>query len=184
MPYDKKQIEELKEYSLSDGDFRDILETDTNVLTYPQLHNYRHIDEIFDPLGRAILLYLTEGKNIGHWVSLIKRGNTIEFYDPYGNPADTQQRTLGLTPEQDRELNGGQKILTEMVEDAGYTLVSNRMKAQQDAPNVNTCGRHAVLRTMMYHLPMRQYNRWLASGKGNGINLDDIVSAITDKLMR
>ena len=67
----KVDIDVLKDYSLSDDDFNKILEPDTNIFTYPQLKNVRHIDEIFDRKGRAIMLYLTENTHSCHWISLI-----------------------------------------------------------------------------------------------------------------
>ena len=177
---EESKIDELKEYALSDTDIQGVLETPTNIFTYPQLKNIRHIDEIFDPLGRAIMLYLTEAENVGHYISLIKKGDVIEFYDPYGHKADTQQIGLGIPKDQDTRLNGGYPLLSKLAKDAGYTIKSNGSGLQKDAPDVNTCGRHAVLRTLMYDIPMEQYNRWLKSGAGNGIDTDDLVVGLTE----
>ena len=173
-------MEELKEYALSDKDIQGVLETPTNIFTYPQLKNVRSIDEIFDPLGRAIMLYLTEAENVGHYISLIKRGNIIEFYDPYGHKADTQQKGLGIPKNEDIRLNGGMPLLTDLAKKGGYTIKNNTSAIQEDAPDVNTCGRHAVLRTLMYDIPMDKYNRWLKRGESDKINTDDLIVGLTE----
>ena len=179
----KKDLFEMKNYSLSDDDFDNILEPDTNIFTYPQLQNVRHIDEIFDRKGRAIMLYLTENENTGHWISLIKKGDIIEFYDPYGFKADTQQKNLEIPIQQDRELNGGFPLLTKLVNDAGYTLKSNKRKSQPFTDDINTCGRHAVFRTLLYDIPMEKYNKMLDSWENKDIKSDDLITLLTNQLL-
>jgi len=180
----KKDVEKIKEYSLSNDDFDKILEPDTNIFTYPELENVRHIDEVFDRKGRAIMLYLTENSNSGHWISLIKKGDTIEFYDPYGFKADTQGKKLGLTDKEDKELNTGMPLLTNLVKKAGYTLKSNKRKSQPYRDDVNTCGRHIVFRTLLYKMPMDRYNKLLDSWENKDVKSDDIITILTDNIIK
>ena len=179
----KDDIDVLKDYSLSDEDFNNILEPDTNIFTYPQLQNVRLIDEVFDRKGRAIMLYLTEGTHSGHWISLIKKGDVIEFYDPYGFKADTQGKRLGLSAEEDKELNTGYPLLSKLVRDAGYTLKSNSRKSQPFKDDNNTCGRHAVFRTLLSHIPMEQYNKLLDSWENKDVKSDDLITLLTKQLI-
>ena len=64
-------------YALSDSDINHILEPDTKVQQYRVLDNMHHIDELFDKLGRAVLLYSTDSPTSGHWVGLIKKGTPL-----------------------------------------------------------------------------------------------------------
>ena len=176
---EEEQVDLLKAQPLSDTELQGILQTPTNVFTYPDLDNYRHIDEIFDPLGRAIMLYLTENDTTGHYISLIKRGNVIEVYNPYGASMKEMGSDLGLSANEDQELNGGYGKLHRLAQEGGYTLKENKSKVQKDGMDVATCGRHTGLRTLLYKMSMEDYNKWLNSGKGNGIDADDLVVALT-----
>ena len=54
-----------------------------DILLYKDLHNYDSIDELF--LEDDLRIILIESKpNQGHWVSLIKNGDTFIYFDSYG----------------------------------------------------------------------------------------------------
>jgi len=75
---EKEFINMLKSYSLSNTDIDFILNPDTKINMIHKLDNINYFDELLDNLGRCIMLYGTESKNVGHWVALIKTGNDIE----------------------------------------------------------------------------------------------------------
>ena len=52
-------MEDAQSYALSDDDINFILEPDTTIQRYNILDTLKHIDDIFDAKGRAILLYNT-----------------------------------------------------------------------------------------------------------------------------
>ena len=52
----RKLLETLKGYALSDLDLQHILNPDTKIHKYTDLYKIKHIDELFDTLGRCILL--------------------------------------------------------------------------------------------------------------------------------
>ena len=49
-------MEDAQSYALSDDDIQFILEPDTTIQRYNILDTLKHIDDIFDAKGRAILL--------------------------------------------------------------------------------------------------------------------------------
>lgn len=175
------EIDRKKEYSLSKSDINDLLHRDTNIYTTQDLDKFRHIDEIFDPLGRCIILYLTENDHKGHWISLIKKGNIIEYYDPYGSHPLKQGETLNVDKDTDLKLNGDNKLI-KMIKGGGYIIKYNPRKSQEDKVGVNTCGRHTVFRTLLYKLPMEKYNKLLDSAVNKDINTDDLITYITENI--
>lgn len=174
-------IDQLKEYSLSNTDIQDILEVDTNIFDYTHLYKVNHIDEVFDSKGRAILLYLTSDMNTGHWTSLIKRGNLIEFSDSYGFKPDTQNENLNADKSVVKEAGQDYPKLLELIADAGYSLDWNKKKFQPINDYTSaTCGRHAVLRLIFYKLPLEEFNKLMIQlAKHNKTEVDNIVSGIT-----
>lgn len=179
----RETLDKKKEYSLSKSDINDMLHRDTNIYTTKELDKFRHIDEIFDPLGRVIILYLTEDDHTGHWISLLKKGDTIEYYDPYGSHPKNQGDVLNIDKSVDLNLNGENKILN-MIKDAGYKVKHNTRKSQPDKIGINTCGRHIVFRTLLNDMSMGQYNKLLDSVENKEINSDDLITYLTDNLTK
>ena len=140
------------DYALSDADINKILEPDTTVQPYRVLDTLHHIDQVFDRLGRAVLLYNTTDRQTGHWVGLIKRtkGNmfpkrrtstTIEFFDPYGFEPDTQQYKLGQGID-NVAFEQHDHDLTRLLKKSGYHVYYNTYPFQDfTKPEIATCGR-------------------------------------------
>ena len=174
---EKKQFDEIKKYALSNFDIQKIL-PHINIFTYPHLENVRHIDEVLDKHGRAIMLYLTDDDKTGHWVALLKQGDEIEVFDPYGIKPDHQGKVLGGA------MNEGaskyQTLLTDLIKQSGYGMKYNKTRHQPMSKNVSTCGRHAVLRILTGHLPLEEYNRRLKQiASDTGVSIDDIATGLT-----
>lgn len=181
---DKNDLKPLKKYPLSDTDIQKVLEPDTKIITYPELYKYNHIDEIFDDKGRAIMLYLTENDTTGHWVGLIKKGNVIEMYDPYGFKPDTQPENLGASKAFNKEHGQLYPKFTQMVNNDGYRLIYNKVRSQPFEADVNTCGRHVLTRILLKNLSLNKYNKLLSSiKKNNNINPDDLITAFTQEFI-
>ena len=121
-----------------------------DVLLYKDLHKYDSIDELFyDDDLRIILIESKAG--VGHWVSLIKDGDSFVYFDSYGKSPDYWVRflkpfyrnLLGEDPAEIKRLSKGHK------------LVWNRMKLQGKDSSI--CGRWQILfyemHKMGYSLP-------------------------------
>lgn len=117
-------MEEVKEYALSDADLRKAFKRIEGgmppIVSYPELAGIRDIDEILDNHGRAIILYLTEGPNVGHWVGIMKRKGGYEFMDPYGGAPDSQLEYIPM--EMRQQLNQVEPHLTNLFRGSGKKL--------------------------------------------------------------
>jgi hypothetical protein len=121
-----------------------------DILLYKDLHKYDSIDELFyDDDLRIILIESKAG--VGHWVSLIKDGDTFIYFDSYGKSPDYWVRflkpfyrtLLGDSPAEIKRLARGKK------------LIYNKMKLQGKDSSI--CGRWQILfydmHKMGYSLP-------------------------------
>lgn len=170
-------MDKVKAYSLSDADIRKILGDDISIMTYPELKHMKSIDDCFDSSGRCIILYLTESENSGHWTALIKRGDTIEFFDPYGDSPEGVRKMID--PEQRTALGEDRPYLNNLLK--GSRVVHNKNPFQQDKPGVNDCGRHCIMRLLNKDKSIEQYKALI---KSSGQSPDDWVCAETYKLLR
>jgi len=179
----KEDLKEIKGYALSNHDIKE-LTPHTNIFTYPELKNFRSIDEVFsynnNGVGTAIMLYLTDNEKTGHWIALIKRGNKIEMYDPYGNRPEELNKKVG------GRMNGVQNphLLRDLVERSGYDLVANGKQVQPLTYDVATCGRHSIMRVLFSNLSLNDYNKKIAKiAKDNGVSIDDIATGLTYEML-
>jgi hypothetical protein len=171
----KTFVDNIKERSLTDDDFGKAI--DTNIFTYPYLENVRDIDEVFDEEGRALMLYLTESETSGHWIALLKKGKTIEFFDPYGIGPDQQSKWM--SKDKLEELGQDTPLLSNLLKKAkadGYKIIVNHYKLQKDKDDINTCGRHALTRLIFKKLTLPQYKAMIDKSK---LSPDEFVSLYT-----
>lgn len=184
---DKEQLKQVKSYALSNSDIKQIL-PNVKIFTYPDLNNVLNIDELFRPdengIDTAIMLYLTVSENIGHWIGLIKKGSTIEMYDPYGSSPERLKDTLNVS--NPRLLQKQPKhLLRKIAKQSGYVLKHNP-KIVQPIMNtdVATCGRHIIMRLLFADKDNKTYNNIVANiSRQNKVSVDDIATALSyDKL--
>jgi hypothetical protein len=149
-----KRITNAEDYSLSDADILRITDNKTNIIVYSQLEDINSIDEILTDFGCCVILYQLES-NSGHWISLIRKKNTLEFFDPYGMSIDEElkyskfnlRRHEGvLTPH-----------LTHLIKKSNYRLTINSVKLQQFKEHVNTCGRFCALRIRFRDVSLKRF---------------------------
>jgi hypothetical protein len=157
---DAQEIDTIEKYSLSETDLKDLLGPSIPVFTYEDLLTINRIEDIFDKQGRAIMLYLTESKVVGHWVCFIKRKNTIEYFNSYGR-LEPDSELKWLSKAKAKELNQDTMKLSELLDNSKFKEVINPYRFQQYESGVNTCGRHCVARLMFDHLDIHQYKKLL-----------------------
>jgi len=176
----QKDFDEIKKYALSNFDIQKVV-PHINIFTYPHLENVRHIDEVLDKHGRAIMLYLTDDDKTGHWTALLKQGNTIEVFDPYGIKPDQQGKFLGGAMNEGKSKY--QTLLTDLIKQSGYGMKYNKTRHQPVSRDISTCGRHAILRVLTSHLPLEEYNRRLKQiAQQSGVSVDDIATGMTAEI--
>jgi len=180
----KNQFNIKKAYPLSDKDITKMIPK-TNIFTYPQLKNIRHIDEILrhndDGTGSAIMLYLTDSDKSGHWISILKRNNEIEVFDSYGKSLEELPKFMNGVMDHKQPIS----LLKNLISGAGYKLVTNNKQIQKDSIDIQTCGRHAVMRQLFRGLDIKDYHKFLNMiKKEDSISADDLVTGLTFDMIR
>lgn len=173
-------LEEVKSYALTDEDIRTMLGSDISILNYPQLESMKDIDDMFDSKGRCILLYPNAAINAGHWCCLIRRPDSIEFFDPYGDKPEEQKNGLSRTRLQELEIH--EPYLMRLMRNKRIPIFYNKLGFQQKNDDVATCGRHCVVRLLYSPYDLDTYHQII---KKSGLSPDSFVTGITfDKLKK
>lgn len=176
----ENRMPEIESYSLSETDIQKMIPT-LKIIAYTSLLKAQTIDDVLDPKGRLMLLYLTENHSTGHWVCLLKykNSNIIEYFDPYGN-YEPDGESEWLTPQKLKELGQASKKLTQLLKESPYEVKSNAFPFQKDKMNMNTCGRHCTTRLYFKHLELPDYIKLVESTE---LPPDTFVSAFTFNLI-
>jgi hypothetical protein len=179
----EEQIQKIREYALSNSDINEILEPDTKIIAYPEFAKMSHIDEAFDKLGRCIFLFLTESPTSGHWLTMIKRGNDIEYFDSYGDKPEAQRNWISEI--QLEQLGEEEPYLFNLLKESGYRVYYNTVKYQTDRSDTNTCGRWAVARLITKDMDNKQFHNLVKQQmKERGLTKpDDWVAIFTYELL-
>lgn len=159
--------------ALSDQDILRLINGKAKIVLYPDIKNYKSIDQLLYPYGAVIILYLTR-KNYGHWTTLFKlNDNTLEMFNSYGTYIDDD---LDYIPENFR-ISSGQSypLLGWLMYYSPYKLTYNEHKFQKRGRNINTCGRWVALRLLYRHLSLKEFHN-LFKGKDS----DKIVTLLTE----
>jgi hypothetical protein len=174
-------IAKVKEYPLGDDDIRKLLGNDIKIWNYPQLKEVEDADDLFDEKGRAILLFPNVSPTSGHWTCLINRPNSIDFFDPYGSPPDTDQKD-GLSNNRLKQLEIDHPDLTQLLRASGKPVFYNHHAFQSSSPSVATCGKHCVVRLLYAPYSLDKYGAII---KKSGMSADNFVSGLVyDKIRK
>ncbi len=151
------------------GEQMQALNPDAKILTYIQLQDYKHIDDLFIDTDKIIILYLIRSKTFGHWCCLFKQKRGYNFFDPYGIIVDGQ---LNFVPKEKREeLQEQHAYLAWLLRDSPcyYNYICFQGKHSQ------TCGDHTTYRLHNSKKTIEEYTNECFLDKG--INNPDIVVA-------
>ena len=58
----------------------------------------------------------------------------------------------------------------------------NELRTQKLSNNINTCGRHVLLRGYFYHIPLEQWQSIWKQLKDKGYDLDELAVQLSDYL--
>jgi hypothetical protein len=180
---------------LSDDEVVRLAGADSKVVTYPELQNYSSLRDLFGNDNKIIILYLNERNGssfVGHWVLLLRRkdasGNTvIEFNDSYSNEVDEYFDDVpdGKRMELDQERGYLSKLILDYCRATPNAQVEyNEYPLQRVKGGVNTCGRWVGLRGHFSDIPLTRYQALFKKLKREGYNLDKVVVAVTDLLLK
>lgn len=131
-------MKQLKDYSLSNYDILDI-EPNIKITLSSNVSNLRYADEMVNQQGLGILLFQFPNEKNGHWMGLIRKGDTFEVFDSYGNTLSTLPKALHIPDD------GTGREIENLIKNSGYKIIFNPTKLQKDD---NTCGRWVLLRLL------------------------------------
>lgn len=150
-----------------------------NVIQYPELAQYNTIDDILEPHGAVVILYLTK-RNYGHWVCLFKIGHRtdprapLQFFDSYGLYPDDE---LKFAPTYFRAVNNMMyPHLTYLMSRYKGPIEYNEYQYQKKEPGIATCGRHCIVRLWARRLDNAQYHSFI---EDTYIDPDELVTIMT-----
>jgi len=177
--YLRRHLNNMKGYSLSDGDISNILKEKTQIITYPELSNYNDLNQLLGKSGRAIVLFLTDSNTNGHWISILRHNNHIEVFDSYGNEPSQWGKFLGgkMSVEPSQNIS----VLMKLLRTANMPVIYNNKAFQSKNYDVATCGRHVAVRCMMHRCDLGEYDKFISGCKG--LSPDDLVTIITNEFI-
>lgn len=168
-----KILDIIERQPFSSQEIMHLIDGKANLVTYPEIANYRSIDELLGKYGACVILYVTKsGKNetFGHWTCLFKIGSeTLEFFDPYA-----------YYPDSELEFSHPRypPYLTALIMASPYDVIYNTYELQnRKNKSMSTCGRHCGMRLNFRQLPLKPYARMMSSVKG--LDPDDVVTLMT-----
>lgn len=175
----EETLANIKAYALSNEDIQTILEPDTKIFTYPDFGTMETIDDAFDSLGRCIFLFLTQSPTSGHWLTMFRKGNVIEYFDSYGEKPEAQR--CWLSEDQLEALGEEEPFLMNLLKKSPYKVFYNTVKYQKNREDLNTCGRWGVARLICKDMDNRQFYNLVKEEmkKKNITSMDDWVALFT-----
>jgi len=160
------------EYSFGDEDIIKRLHGKTKVLGYRDLIKYKSVEGLLRPHGNVVIHYPENAEETqGHWTALMysfddKGKKIIEFFDPYGCEIDEAFEKMNVR---------SRPLLSNLLLKSNYDIHYNNKPLQIQAPNINTCGRHVVLRILNRNMSINKYARLLSQYPA-----DEVVTFLTE----
>ena len=166
-----KNIFGSENIDLSGDDIERITDGKCKIIAYEDLRGFSNIEELLNPHNAVIILYQTKA-NYGHWVSILKYDNHIEFFDPYGFGVDEELEIIDHL-----HLRNQTPHLTHLINNSNYKIIFNDKKLQKFSEHINTCGRWCSLRVRFKDVSLKKFINLMTKNKH--YDGDFWVSALT-----
>lgn len=154
------RIEHNKYSSTSDTQLLKYLHGKTNIVEQKDLKNVKDVNKILK-CNSCVIFYDHTAGDIGHWCCLTKRGEILEYFDPYGRE-----------PDPDRYIHGRPRYLYNLLIGSSYDVRYNPFDFQKG--RTSTCGRHVATRIEYKDMPLSEYKQVM-----DNIDADALVSLNT-----
>lgn len=167
-------------------------------MLYEDLTSANTISDLFSDGNNTMYILLqiesTSGSPIGHWVSIIQyKNNQVGNTTPDFNTSGVKSKRIdfdyghydsyGFTIDQELAFTHSKPLLQNLL--TGVRLEESRIKHQafkDKKHDVNTCGRHTVVRSVFYYLSNKEYDNLIIQPvlKDHDVrNPDVMVSLLT-----
>ena len=160
---------------LSVNQIKKILKGKANVYIYPDITKFNTLDELLNPYGSTVILYLMK-PSFGHFTCINKLENgIIEFFDPYNIFPDKELNHI--SDSQRIDLNQSKNHLSKLMKESPYKLSYNHHAFQSKSNDIATCGKHCIMRIFFKNLSLKEYNNMIKNiTKKTKISADGIVN--------
>ena len=174
-------MEEVELNSISDTELKYYL-PDCNIKTYPELRNIKDIEELLPKNDSYFILLYLDTPNSGHWTTLKRFNNDIQYFCSYGTYPDKQMNWYGK--ELRKELGESELYLTKLLNKTGLNVNYNDVDYQnKDNLDIVTCGRHCI-NFIKSKKDLKQYFRMMSKlKKDSGKDYDELVSEKIDVIL-
>lgn len=177
----KNELNKVIEDPLDDSEIKKYL-PDAKIYKYNQLCNFDNIDELLPGDRDYVIILYEQMHNTGHWICVLKYGNTLEYFDSYGNNVD--EPLQWITVQQNYELKQYDTFIANMFNKTKKerNIIWNPVKYQELQKGINTCGRHVIFRiiNMLKGCDIDTYFKRMKHFKKQLGSYDDVVSQFID----
>jgi len=163
-------------YSITNTDIDKYL-GNGHIIKYCDLEKYDDISDVFGDDAYVVILVQSKANN-GHWVCLLQYDDgTVEQFDSYSGKIDSELKYIS---EAQQELLGeDEPLLTQLITRSRCKTVWSKYRFQKLNDNIDTCGKHCLLRIIMFvlgHKTIDQYTTWFKNlAKSQGCSNDELV---------
>ena len=168
--------------SMTDQDIENYL-PNCKIIEYNDLADYNEITDLLTkPIDYVIILIETTADNVGHWVTVLLYGNTIEFFNSYGKAPDVQKNTL-ISKKNNIKFNQIENYLTNLLVKSNFNIIYNKLKLQKYSNGSTTCGRWATLRILCllnHNMDLKRFLEFIIDlkNKSKKMSYDEIVCVL------
>lgn len=177
-------VEKIIHEPMDDGDIRAYFPK-ARVMRYSELADYDDIEELLPSDKSHVFLLYQHRPNDGHFVCLMRYGDTIEFFCSYGSKIDGP---LYWTALKDRQALGeGKPYLSLLLRKAGkrFKAVHNPVAFQSKKQGVATCGAYCVMRInqlVNHNQDLHEFIDWMEEiKKETKLSYDEIAANYVNK---
>ena len=158
-----KVIDRIESTPLNVGSLKKLLPKYCTFKTVDELNGHR--SKVFGKYRCVVVLIPSNYTKIGHFVVLIARKRSIEYFSSLGGSPESELDKLG----QPRS-----KLLNLL----GRNYTYNRKQLQSDKSDIHSCAVHVLSRVVLWSLKLKEYTN-LFTRKVTLQNPDEMVSMMT-----
>jgi hypothetical protein len=149
------------------------------IIKYSDLAGVNSIYDILPKDKSYKVILIEDSPNHGHWCSIYRYGDTIEWFDSYGLKYDGELKFINRCIK--KMLGEDKHYLTDLLKKVkDRKVIYNKKKLQKLKNGINTCGRWVILRTIMmkdFFCDLDQFLEFVEdTTKENNITGDEMVA--------
>lgn len=181
---DNPVVEEIIEEPMDDGDIRTYF-PNAKIIRYSSLAKMSDIEQLLPKDKSYAFLLYEDSPGSGHWVVVLRYGNTIEFFCSYGSKIDGPLRWYN--PKDNVMLGQSKPYLSLLLKkaDKKFKAIHNAVPFQSSKHGVATCGAWDVMRVnqlVNHNQDLHEFQSYMEDvKKETGLTYDEIVANYVSK---